>query len=161
MRATRLDNRLRAALCGLSAILLAAPVFARSAAELARLTGLGESVVGAWLVGFSTSLPELVASMAAVRMGALDLAVGNLFGSNGFNMVVFVALDLASPGGSVFAALSPAHLVTGLFGMLLTALGLAAIVYRAERRFAMVEPDALLVVAGYVAGLAFLGWYAR
>lgn len=156
---------LRAAAGGFAAaalvILVAAPAFARSATEIAVLTGLGDSVVGAWLVGFSTSLPELVASVTAVRMGALDLAVGNLFGSNGFNMIVFVALDVASPGGSVYAALSPVHVVTGLFGMLLTSLGLAAIVYRAERRFALIEPDALLVIAAYVAGLAVLGWYAR
>lgn len=142
------------------AILLAAPVFARSAKEIAALTGLGDSLVGAWLVGLSTSLPELVTSLAAIRMGALDLAVGNLFGSNGFNMAIFLALDLASPGGSVFASLSPVHVVTGLFGVLLTSLGLAAIVYRAERRFAMVEPDALIIVVAYVVGMGIIGLYA-
>lgn len=142
-------------------ILGIAPLFARSAKELAIVTGLGDGVVGAWLVGLSTSLPELVTSLAAVRMGALDLAVGNLFGSNGFNMAIFFALDLASPGGSVFAALSPVQVVTGLCGLVLTSLGLAAIVYRAERRFAMIEPDALLILAAYAVGLVVVERYAR
>lgn len=141
-------------------VLLVAPLFARAAKELAVITGLGTSLVGAWLVGFSTSLPELVASLAAVRMGAFDLAVGNLFGSNGFNMAIFFVLDLASPGGSAFAALSPVHVVTGLVGVLLTALGLAAIVYRAERRFAMLEPDAVLIVLAYFVGLGTIALYA-
>jgi cation:H+ antiporter len=141
-------------------ILVVAPVFARSAKELAVATGLGNSVVGAWLVGLATSLPELVTSVAAVRIGALDLAVGNLFGSNGFNMAIFFALDLVSPGGSVWAALSPVQLVTGLCGLILTGLGLAAIVYRAERRFAMLEPDAYLLVAAYLLGLAVVERYA-
>lgn len=141
-------------------ILVVAPVFASSAKDLAVVTGLGTSVVGAWLVGFATSLPELVTSVSAVRMGALDLAVGNLFGSNGFNMAIFFALDLVSPGGSVFATLSPVQVVTGLCGLILTALGLAAIVYRAERRYAMLEPDAFLIVAAYVAGLAVIQRFA-
>lgn len=151
---------LRRALAGyaVSALVIfaAAPAFARFAERLARETGLGTTFVGAWLVGLATSLPELVASVAAVRMGAFDLAVGNLFGSNGFNMAIFFGLDLAHPGGSLFAAVSPVHAITGLFGILLTSLGLAAIVYRAERRFAMVEPDSLAIVVAYVAGLWLL-----
>jgi cation:H+ antiporter len=139
-------------------ILVAAPLFADSASRIAALTGLGNSVVGAWLVGFATSLPELVTSLAAVRMGSLDLAVGNLFGSNGFNMVIFVVLDAFSPAGSVFPELAPVQTVSGLFGVVLTSLGLAAIVYRAERRFAMIEPDAVLVIVAYVFGLAVIGW---
>lgn len=158
----RRSPTLARAICGFTVaaavICLAAPAFARSAIRVAALTGLGNGVVGAWLVGFATSLPELVTSVAAVRIGALDLAVGNLFGSNGFNMVIFAALDVVSPSGSVFAALAPVQLVTGLLGVALTSLGLAAVVYRAERRFAMIEPGAVLVVAAYVAGLAVIGW---
>ena len=161
--ATGAPPTLRRALVGFAAaalaILVAAPLFARSAKEIAVLTGLGNSVVGAFLVGFSTSLPELVASIAAVRIGALDLAVGNLFGSNGFNMAIFFVLDLASPTRSVFASLSPLHVITGLFGMLLTSLGLAAIVYRAERRFAMIEPDALIIIVAYIVGVAVITFY--
>jgi cation:H+ antiporter len=129
-------------------VLLAAPVFAWSAKGIAEITGLGNTFVGTWLVGLATSLPELVASIAAVRMGAFDLAVGNLFGSNAFNMAIFLPLDLAQPG-SLFATLDPNHALSGLFAVVLMGLGLAAIVYRAKGRFAMLEPDSLLILVAY------------
>jgi cation:H+ antiporter len=136
-------------------VLAAAPAFAWSAKGIAEITGLGNTFVGTWLVGLATSLPELVVSIAAVRMGAFDLAVGNLFGSNAFNMAIFFPLDLARPG-SVFAALDPNHALSGLFAVVLMGLGLAAIVYRAKRRFAMLEPDSLLMLVAYGAALWIL-----
>jgi cation:H+ antiporter len=133
-------------------VLAAAPLFAWSATGIAEITGLGTTFVGTWLVGISTSLPELVASLAAARMGSYDLAVGNLFGSNAFNMAIFLPVDLAQPG-NLFAALDPSHALSGFFAVVLMSLGLAAIVYRAERRFAMLEPDSLLMLATYCVAL--------
>lgn len=104
-------------------------------------------------MGLCTSLPELVASIAAVRLGSIDLAVGNLFGSNAFNMCLFLAMDLADPRTPVFAALSPAHLLTALSGIVLMSLGVAAMLYRAEHRFRLLEPSSalmLLIYAGSV-----------
>ncbi|MBL8997100.1 MAG: hypothetical protein KJZ74_12520 [Gemmatimonadales bacterium] len=134
------------------AILLVAPVFAQSAHRIAELSGLGQTFVGTLLVGLSTSLPELVTALTAVRLGAFDLAVGNLFGSNAFNMVVFVFMDAAHPG-ALFAALDKGHALTALFAVVLMAIGLAAIVFRAERRHALVEPGSLLMVLSYLAGI--------
>jgi cation:H+ antiporter len=133
-------------------VLAAAPAFAWGAKGIAEMTGLGNTFMGTWLVGLSTSLPELVASLAAVRMGAFDMAVGNLFGSNAFNMAIFFALDLAQDG-SIFAVVDPSHVVSALFGVVLMSLGLGAIVYRAKRRFAMLEPDSLLVLVAYLLGI--------
>ncbi|MCK6545678.1 hypothetical protein L6R52_07410 [Myxococcota bacterium] len=136
-------------------VLAAAPVFAWAAKGIAELTGLGNTFVGTWLVGLATSLPELVACVAAVRMGSFDLAVGNLFGSNALNMAIFLPLDLVEPG-SLFAALDPSHALSGLFAVVLMSLGLAAIVYRAKRRFAMLEPSSVLMLAAYVLGMWLL-----
>ena len=72
-------------------VIAVAPDFASSAASLAEATGAGQTFLGGWLLGLTTSAPELIASLAAVRMGAFDLAVGNLFGSNALNMALFVA----------------------------------------------------------------------
>ena len=137
-------------------VLVAAPMLAWSARGIAEVSGLGATVVGTWLVGFTTSLPELVSSVAAVRLGAFDLALGNLFGSNAFNMLIFLALDLAEPSRSIFAVVDPAHVLSGLFGVVLMSLGLAAIVYRAERRFAMIEPGSLLMILVYLLGMVLL-----
>lgn len=65
-------------------ILLIAPRFASNAQQIADLSGLGLTFFGTLFVGASTSLPEIVTCVAALRMGAFDLAVGNLFGSNVF-----------------------------------------------------------------------------
>jgi cation:H+ antiporter len=136
-------------------VLLIAPGFAWSAKGLAEVSGLGNTFVGTALVGLATSLPELVTGLAAVRMGAFDLAVGNLFGSNALNMAILLPLDLAQPG-SLFAQVDPGHALSGLFGVILMSLGLAAIVYRARRRFAMLEPDSLLMIVTYVCALWLL-----
>lgn len=121
--------------------------------------GAGNTLVGTWLAGLSTALPELVSSLAAARLGAYDLAIGNLFGSNAFNMPLFFALDLAQPGHSVFQALQPHHAISAFFGIMLMSVGLAAIVIRAGRRFSFIEPSSALIVVGYVAALVVL--YAK
>jgi cation:H+ antiporter len=136
-------------------VFAAAPILAWSAQGIAVSSGLGNTFVGTWLVGLATSLPELVASLAAVKMRAFDLAVGNLFGSNAFNMAILLPLDLAQPG-SLFAAVDPSHAISGLAGVILMSLGVAAIAYRAKRRFALLEPGSVLVLLGYVAALVLL-----
>jgi cation:H+ antiporter len=137
-------------------ILLAAPPFAWSAKRVAELTGLATTFVGTVLVGLSTSLPELVTSAAAVRLGAYDLAVGNLFGSNAFNMAAFFILDLAHPGGALLGSVAPAHALSALCGIALMSLGLTALVYRVERRFGLVPLDSVIIIAGYALGIWLL-----
>jgi cation:H+ antiporter len=137
-------------------ILVVSPALAWSAEQIAVASGLGATFIGTLLLGLCTSLPELITSLAAVRIGALDLAVGNLFGSNAFNMVIFVVLDLAAPRTSIFAALSPVHATSGVLSIILMSLGLAAIMYRAERRLIMIEPDSALMVAAYLLAIWLL-----
>lgn len=137
-------------------ILVTSPCFAWAAQRIAEQSGLGDAFVGTLLVGFSTSLPELVTSLAAVRAGALDLAVGNLFGSNAFNMALFIVLDLAQPGTTIFANLDPGHALSALLPLMMTSIAVAAVFYRAERRYAMIEPDSALLVLAYVMSIGLL-----
>jgi cation:H+ antiporter len=134
-------------------ILMVAPVFAASAQALAEITGLATSLIGTWLVGLATSLPELVTSLAAVRLKAYDLAVGNLFGSNAINMMMFLPLDLALQGPSIFSVVHPVHALTGVVGIILMALGQAAILLRAQGRSGLLEPGGALMLLVYVSGL--------
>ena len=83
------------------------------------------------------------------------LAVGNLLGSNAFNMAIFAVLELATPA-PLFPQLDPAHAISALFAVVLMALGVGAIVYRARTRFALIEPSSLLMLATYLAALAAL-----
>ena len=69
-------------------ILMTAPALASTADELAVKTGLGRTFVGTVFVAIATSLPEVSTTYQAVRMGAYDLAIGNIFGSNAFNLLI-------------------------------------------------------------------------
>ena len=131
-------------------VLVAAPFVALSAEGIANQTGVGQTFVGTFLLAATTSLPELVASLTAVRIGAHDLAVGNLFGSNAFNMVALFAADLAYFPGPILAAVAPAQAVAGVGAILLMALALAAVIHGTETRLRRLEPDAVGVLLVYV-----------
>ena len=134
-------------------ILLAAPQFAHAAAHLADATGIGTTFIGTWLVGASTSLPELVTSLAAVRLGAYDLAVGNLFGSNAFNMTILIVLDVVQGPGSFLGLVSTVHAISALAAVSLMAIAVAALVYRTDSRLRVVEPGSAMLIGGYILGL--------
>lgn len=136
-----------------SVLLAAAPLLAWSAGSIAEQTGISSTFIGTSLVAVTTSLPELVTSIAAVRLGAYDLAVGNLFGSNAFNMAAFLLVDLAFPGDAILSAVAPTHAVTALWAILMMNVGLMGIIYRAEKRFLLVEPDSLLMIVSYGLGM--------
>jgi cation:H+ antiporter len=136
-------------------ILMSGPFLARAADQIAESSGLGRTFMGTTFVALSTSLPELVASLTAVRMGAFDLALGNIFGSNSFNMLLLCVLDLFNPG-SLYAAIAPAHALTGMATILVTAIAVMAQLYQAEKRVRLVEPDALLLIVLIVGALVLL-----
>jgi cation:H+ antiporter len=127
-------------------IFVAAPRLAVAAEGLAEETGLGGSFVGTVLVALSTSLPEFVTSMAAVRSGAFDLAVGNIFGSNSFNMLILLPVDYFYDG-SLLGSAALVHVTTAGCVILVTSIAMAGILYRAEKRYLLLEPDATLVIA--------------
>ncbi|MGH7987405.1 MAG: sodium:calcium antiporter [Candidatus Binataceae bacterium] len=129
---------------GSAMIFLSAPRFAAAAKDFAALSGLGQSLVGTWLLGFSTALPELVTSLTVARLGAFDLAVANLYGSCAFNMVVFFAMDMASPT-PVFASLDPGLALAGFLAVLLMMLGVVAISYRRQHTAALYTGSGLLL----------------
>jgi cation:H+ antiporter len=140
-----------------AAVLVVAAIFLPGAAEqLADLTGLGHSFVGSLFVAGSTSLPELVVSIAAARMGAIDMAAGNLFGSNLFNIAVLGVDDVLYTKGSLLAAVSPAHLATLGAAITMTGIVIIGLTYRAKRKRFRLSWDAIGVVAVYAAGVLLL-----
>ena len=126
-------------------ILMAAPFLSEAAGEIAEITGLGKTFVGTTMVALTTSLPELVSTIAAIRMGSFDLAIGNIFGSNAFNMLIMVPLDFfhKSP---ILASVSKMHVFTSLATILITSVAVMGQLYQVEKRKRFIEPDALLVI---------------
>lgn len=142
-----------------AALVLSTPWLVRSSARIAEITGLSTGFVGALLVAIVTSLPELTAIIAAARLGAYDLAVGNLFGSNLFNVFILGVTDVFYLQGRFLGIVDPAFAIAGLLGLLLTTLGLINNLARVERRILFVEMDAALLMLGYVGGMWLL--YSR
>jgi cation:H+ antiporter len=138
------------------ALLVAAPFLASSAGQIAEQSGISTTFIGTALLGIATSLPELVTAIAAVRLGAFDLAVGNLFGSNAFNMAAFFFVDIAYQGGPIFNAITDAHAMTAFWGILLMSAALMGIIYRVEKRYMLIEPDSFAIILGYCIGLWLL-----
>jgi cation:H+ antiporter len=138
-------------------VLVAAAAYLPGVAEeFAHLTGLAESFVGSLLVAAATSLPEVVVSVAAARIGALDMAVANLFGSNLFNVAVVGIDDLFYLRGSILSFISRVHLVSLSAAMTMTAIAIIGLTYRARRKRYRVSWDAIAIVAIYVVGVVLL-----
>ncbi|MEZ5646245.1 MAG: sodium:calcium antiporter [Burkholderiaceae bacterium] len=118
---------------------------------IAQAMGWGESFVGTLLVAAVTSLPEAVVALAALRLGALDMALGNLFGSNLFNMVVLAVDDLFYRPGPLLAAVSPAHAVSALSAMVMSGIAIVGLFYRPRQRvLRTVGWTSLLLLAVYL-----------
>jgi cation:H+ antiporter len=137
-------------------LIFVTPLLVQSATQIADQTGLSAGFIGATLLGITTSLPELVATIAAVRIRAYDLAVGNLFGSNLFNMFALGITDIFFLQGRFLGVIDPTFALVGLLGLVLTTLGLIGNIARVERRLFFVELDALLILFGYLLGMWFL-----
>jgi cation:H+ antiporter len=102
--------------------------------EIAEVMGLRTSFVGTLFVAGATSLPELVVTVSALRFGALDLAIGNLLGSNLFDILVLAIDDLAYLRGPLLSVVSPAHAVTAFAAVTMSGIVIVAILYRPVTR---------------------------
>jgi cation:H+ antiporter len=135
---------------------LLAPLVVIAADAVAHEAGLSQTLIGTLLVGFTTSFPEIAATIAAVRMGAIDMAVGNIFGSNAFNMTILLAMDLAYTPGPVLADVSPAAVLAAQFAVVALALGIVGIQARSGGRYGLLRIESLLILATYAAGAVVL-----
>jgi len=87
------------------------------------------------LPSIRATLPELVVTLTALRLGAIDMAVGSLLGSNLFNVLLLAVDDAAYAPGPLLAAVTPAHLVTAMLAMTMTGTALVALYYRSKQRW--------------------------
>lgn len=141
-------------LASATVILIAAPFLVEAADKIALATGMGHTFIGTTLVALSTSLPELVATFAAFRIGAPDLALGNIFGSNAFNMILFIPLDFMYEK-VLFSSVSISHAVTAFGVVIATGIAVMGQLYRKKERSRFLEPSSETVV-GVIVLVLFL-----
>ena len=102
--------------------------------DIAEATGWKESFVGSLFIAFTTSLPEMVVSFAALKLGALDMCLGNIIGSNLFNMAIIGIDDLFYRQNPILADVSNSHAFTGLMVVLMTCVVIAGLIFKAEHK---------------------------
>jgi cation:H+ antiporter len=99
--------------------------------ELSQVTGLKASFVGTIFLAVCTSAPEIVVSISALRMGALEMAVGNVIGSNLFNMGVTIFVDdLFYTNGPILSYAAMDHIGTALFAILMSCVVIIGLIFR-------------------------------
>ena len=116
-------------LAGLAAIILIAANFLTKSADIiAFKTGLGRAFIGVVLLATATSLPELGTGVSSVALvGTPDLAAGDAFGSNVFNLLIIGLLDLFWRRGPILTTVGSASKVVAFLGIILIALAGAAV----------------------------------
>lgn len=102
--------------------------------EMAEVTGWGQTFVGSFFIAFTTTLPEITVSFSALRLGAVDLCVANMIGSNLFNMVIIGIDDIFYTEGPILAAVSQTHVFTALVVILMTGVFIAGLMSRPQRK---------------------------
>jgi len=130
--------------------------------HLATVMRWDQSFVGSLFVALSTSMPEVAVTVAAVRMGALDLAIANLFGSNLFNIAVLAIDDLAYLRGPLLSDVSPVHGVTALTALMMTGIAIVGLFYRPRTRlFGFVGWASLFLFTLYLVNAYLLFLHGR
>jgi cation:H+ antiporter len=102
--------------------------------EIAETMGWKTTFVGTLFIAGATSVPELVVTVSALRLGAVDMAIGNLLGSNLFDILILAADDLAYQKGPLLSAVSPAHAITAFAAVIMSGIFIVAMLYKPETR---------------------------
>jgi cation:H+ antiporter len=100
------------------------------ATDLAQVMAWNKSFVGSLFVALATSLPELAVTLSALRMGALDMAIGSLLGSNLFNVAIIAVDDMFYRPGMLLAEVSPVHAVTAASAITMTGLAMVGLFFK-------------------------------
>jgi len=116
--------------------------------DIAGLYGWNTSFVGALFIAAATSLPELAVTLSALRLGALDMAIGNLLGSNLFNLLILAVDDLFYWRGPLLSHVSATHAISVMSALAMTGAVIVGLLYR--------PPGRLFRTVGWISVLLLL-----
>lgn len=141
------------------AILVGGATLALTGDAIAEKSGLGTSIVGFALVGFCTSLPELSSVIAALKMRRYQLAIGDIFGTNLFNIQIIFVADLFYRGGPVLRTAGAFEIAAACLSVVMTGIFVVGMLERRDKAIWRMGRDsalALLVFAGGLVGLSMI-----
>jgi len=119
-------------------------------------TGMSEGLIGGVFTAVSTSLPELVIAVTAVRLRSLTLAVGDIIGGNTFDTLFIAASDIAYRGGSIYAGISSTEQFWLAITILMTGIILMGLLHREKHGIANIGWESFLIFILYVASLFYV-----
>jgi cation:H+ antiporter len=122
--------------------------------EIAMTTGWGTSFVSSLFLAIGTSLPELVVTVAALRLGAIDMAVADILGANMLDIAYVFAIDLSYSQGPILASVSSTHLITAALVVVMSLLVIVGLRFRQKRKaFIVISWYALALIGLYILGV--------
>jgi cation:H+ antiporter len=139
-------------LVGIATLLVGAELMVDGAVEIAQALGVSEVVIGITLVAVATSIPELAVSAVSAFRGEYGLAIGNIVGSNIFNLLAVIGVAASIQP----AALPPSVLSLHIFVMVAFTLVLFAMTYEYEGRGQITRLEGLALITAYVAYQAYV-----
>lgn len=159
MRRSRNELVMRIAAAG--ALILVGGYFLSSSADaLADRTGIGASMIGFTLLALATSLPELSSITTALRLRQYEMAVGDIFGTNMFNVALLFLADAVYVGGPVLDLAGPFEVTGALLAALMSSVFLVGLLARRNATLFRMGYDsaaAILLFAGGLAALSRIG----
>ncbi|PPA70676.1 sodium:calcium antiporter [Jeotgalibacillus proteolyticus] len=132
-----------------AAIMGAGSLLSITGDRIAEITGVGSTFIGSFLMAATTSLPEAVAVLIALKLRNVNLAIGSILGSNIFNMLILVVSDIAYREGPILADVSRSHEVTAVMVSLMAVLLMYSIARKNSPGRTMYSIPSLLIVIGY------------
>lgn len=117
--------------------------------DVAAYAGISEGFFGTVFLAFSTSLPEIVISVMAVRQRSIDMAVGNVLGSNVFNIFVLAINDMVYTKGPLMENIDPALMIPAMGSILITTIGIIGLVYKSKFKWVMAV-DSFFILLVYI-----------
>ena len=135
---------------------LAGFVIGQSGLAIVAKTAMNETAVGTFLTAIATSLPELVSAVAAARLGAVNLALGNIIGGNAFDVLFLAASDIAYRDGSIYAAFTDQHLFTIGLVILMTGVLLLGMLNREKRGIGNIGWESVAMLGLYLSSIFYL-----
>ncbi len=124
--------------------------------EIALETLWGRTFVGSLFLAIITSFPEVVVAGTTLKIGALDMAIGTLLGSNMFNLAIIPLTDIFYRSGPILKTVSSTNLLTAGMVAVLTIIALGGLFYRSKKKVPRYSPDSLLAIAIYLMGMYYL-----
>ena len=132
---------------------LALPYFVEHIAEDA---GLGKTFAGTLLLAASTSLPEIAVSFAAIRMGSTDMAIGNLLGSNLFNILILFLDDFFYSKGHLLKDASDINLLSVFFVLMMTSVAIIGFIFPSQKKKIVLSYDTFIIFSLYLSNMILL-----